>query len=171
VIKAIFLDRDGTLVKDYPDDKWSKIEHLELFPDTIDALCKVPKEYKLFIITNQYLISEGYITYDKFQKLHKKLISIFHNNSIQIIQTYYCPHSRNSNCGCCKPQPGMIEQCLLNYDVDLKSSYLIGNSAEDIKLAKTVGLKAIFVRGEDYHSESVSCAENLKDAIEIITNN
>ncbi len=169
MIKAIFLDRDGTLVKDFPDKEWSDIEHLEIFDDTIDALKKIPKDFKLFIVTNQYLIDEGYITYSQFKDAHKEFIKKLSENSIDIEHTYYCPHTRNSNCGCCKPEPGMIQQCLVNYDIDMNNSYLVGNSVADIKLAQNVGLKSILVRDRVEGIEPTYRADNLLEIISIIS--
>ncbi len=145
-IKAIFLDRDGTLVRDYEDDQWFRVRTLELYPDTIPALQKIPKDFKLFIITNQYLIQENFITLDQFNKTHHKFILSLEKNHIHIEQTYYCPHLRSTNCLCRKPKRGLIDQCLANYDVDLSHSYFIGNSEDDIRLGNDIGCTTIAVR-------------------------
>lgn len=167
-MKAIFLDRDGTLVKDYPDADWADVRHLEIYPDTIPALQNIPDHYTLFIVTNQYLIGEKIISYDTFRQLHKAFISQLEQSRIHIQQTYFCPHIRAIPCGCHKPDKGMIEQCLLNYDIDLPNSYLIGDSQSDIVLARNVGCQSIAVR--DYQSSVVPThyAYNLNSAVSFI---
>lgn len=145
-IKAIFLDRDGTLVKDYEDDQWPRVKKLDLFPDTIPALQSVPDEFKLFIVTNQYLIQENFITIEQFTKLHRQFLLELEKNNIHIEQTYFCPHPRSMNCLCRKPGRGLIDQCLTNYDVDLANSYFIGNSEDDIRLGNDIGCTTIAVR-------------------------
>jgi len=145
-IKAIFLDRDGTLVKDYEDDQWRRVKTLEIFPDTIPALQQIPKRFKLFIITNQYLIQENFITIEQFKKLHRQFLLNLEKNHIHIEQTYYCPHPRSMSCLCRKPARGLIDQCLTNYDVDLSHSYFIGNSEDDTRLGNDIGCTTIAVR-------------------------
>lgn len=171
MIKAIFLDRDGTLVKDYPDQQWVEINELEIYPDTLEALKKVPKEYKLFIVTNQYLIDEKIITFEKFLRNHKKFVNLLRVNGIVVDQTYYCPHARTMNCHCIKPNKGMIEQCLLNYDIDLGSSFLIGNSEADIKLAKNINCRSILVRDEVSTVQPTFKSKNLEEAVNLVLEN
>lgn len=168
MMKAIFLDRDGTLVKDYADPEWADITQLEIFPDTISALRKIPNYYKIFIVTNQYLIGESIITFSQFMKLHQELILLFEQSNIHIEQTYYCPHARIINCGCHKPETGMINQCLVNYDIDLSQSYFIGDTQSDISLAHAIGCHSIAIR--EYNSTILPTyyVKNLEDAISLI---
>ncbi len=169
-ISAIFLDRDGTLVADYPDDDWAKVTSLDIFSDTVPALQNIPSRYTLFIVTNQYLIGENIISYDTFSKLHKDFIAQLKQANVKIEQTYFCPHARDIDCQCHKPSIGMIEQCLLNYDVDLSKSYFIGDSESDITLANTIGCQSIAVR--DYQADVVPThyADNVELAISYIIN-
>jgi len=161
-------DRDGTLVKDYPDADWSNVLHLEISPDTISALKKIPDQYKIFIVTNQYLIGEGIISFEQFLTTHTEFISVLGQSGIYIEQTYFCPHSRSISCGCHKPETGMIQQCLTNYDVNIPQSYFIGDSAGDILLAHTIGCKSIAVR--DYAStiQPSQYSHTLEDAVTFI---
>ena len=164
-IKAIFLDRDGTLVKDYEDDQWPLVKKLELFPDTIPALQKIPNDFKLFIITNQYLIQENFITIEQFKKLHRQFFLNLEKNHIHIEQTYFCPHPRSMNCLCRKPGGGMIDQCLTNYDVDLSHSYFIGNSKDDIRLGNDIGCTTIAVRDYQGSTQPDYFSKDLVSAI------
>lgn len=168
--KAIFLDRDGTLIKDYPDLEWANVVHPEIFPDTITTLRNAPRDYLLFIVTNQYLIGEGIITLNQFLGTHRELISKFEQSDIAIEQTYFCPHARAVPCGCHKPGKGMIEQCLVNYDIDLSQSYFIGDSESDMALAQSVGCIEIAVRDYAGAIQPTYYAENLLDAFAFITN-
>ncbi len=169
-MKAIFLDRDGTLIKDYPDHDWAHISHLELLPDTLFALRKVPPLYALFIVTNQYLIHENIIAFEQFRLTHQHFLAVLRQANIRIQQTYFCPHVRHLPCKCRKPETGLIEQCLLNYDVDLDHSWVIGDSECDIQLAHAIGSASIAVG--DYRSATKPdyVARDLTKAIDFIAN-
>jgi len=168
MIQAVFLDRDGTLVKDYPDSDWSNVLHLDIFPDTISSLKRVPTKYKLFIVTNQYLIGEGIITFDRFLTTHREFMSVLKQSGIDIEQTYFCPHPRSISCGCHKPETGMIQQCLTNYDIDVSRSYFIGDSSGDISLAHTIGCKSIAVRDYASKVQPTHYSETLAEAVTFI---
>lgn len=163
-MKAIFLDRDGTLVKDYPNEGWRKIEHLDLYPDTVEALRKLVEKFTLFIISNQYLIGEGIITQEQFDRLNQEFLQKLSSSGIKIEKTYYCPHARSLNCECCKPKPGLVKQCLKEYDIDLAGSYLIGNTKTDAETARAVNVKPIIIRSESKIENTIQ-AKNLEEAV------
>ena len=84
-MKVAFLDRDGTIIKDYPDEKWSSIKHPEFLEGSIDGMQKlIANGYHIIIITNQYLISDGIITLDQYQQFTQEFLSISQNNNINI---------------------------------------------------------------------------------------
>lgn len=167
-MRAIFFDRDGTLVKDYPDEGWRNVETLEIFPDTIAALKSIPPTFHLFIVTNQYLIQEGVVNFPRFLRMHKELVKTFSQAGITIEQTFYCPHARSMSCSCRKPNRGMIEQCLVNYDVDLKASFVVGDSVADILLGKRIGAKTIAVRSYFGKAKPTYYARDLIEAASYI---
>jgi D-glycero-D-manno-heptose 1,7-bisphosphate phosphatase len=165
-MQAIFLDRDGTLVRDYPDEQWRQVTTLEIFPDTIPALQRLQKQFALFIISNQYLIQEKYINFASFKNIHQALIRKLAENGVSITQTYFCPHPRSMDCRCRKPGMGMIEQCLLNYEIDLSQSFLIGDSEADIKLGQAVGIRTIAIRNYQGEVEPTYRVSDLLQATE-----
>lgn len=167
-MNAIFLDRDGTLVKDYLDEEWKGVEKLELFPDTISALSHLQHRFMLFIVSNQYLIQEGYISSQRFMYVHRKFIRELTKQGVRIEQTYFCPHPRSMNCGCRKPGRGMIDQCIVNYEIDLSHSWVIGNSDADIGLGKLIGCKTIGVRDFKGKLKPTYKAPNLTVATDFI---
>lgn len=169
-MRAIFLDRDGTLVKDYPDEEWRNVTELEIYPDTIEALQSIPNHFKLFIVSNQYLIHEGFISFDQFRTAHRQFLHTLKSNGIHIEHTYFCPHARTIKCHCRKPSKGLIEQCLVNYDVELPTSYFIGDSEIDIQLGKSVGSTTIAVRDFGGKSKPTHYARTLREAVKFIVN-
>lgn len=160
-IKVAFIDRDGTLNKDYKDKEWSNISWPEILPGTIEGLRYLKeKGYNFIIITNQYIIEEGYITYSSFEIFNKRLITTLAKNEIDILDTFFCPHRRDIHCDCHKPSPGLILQALNKYkEIDLNDSILIGNSSEDLELAMKFNLP--------FYGINVPCKNSLINLGEI----
>lgn len=144
---AIFLDRDGTLMRDV--DYCCRVKDVDLLPGVRDSLGKLKAAgYKLIVITNQSGIGREY-----FSELQYKAVEAELNRQLGglIDATYFCPHSPNDNCKCRKPAPGMILQAARDHDVDLARSFFIGDKLSDVECGRNAGVKSILVgRGEDF---------------------
>lgn len=142
-MKVAFLDRDGTINKDYPDNYWKYVNKPELLNGSISGMKYLNKKgFEIIIITNQYLIGEGIITIEEFYSFHNELLKILNYENIKILDTFFCPHNRNEHCECCKPKTGLIMQAIRKYnDIDLLNSFMCGDSVNDFKCANDVGLK------------------------------
>ena len=136
-MKIAFFDRDGTIIKDYPDEKWSTITQPEFLPGSIETLQQVMRRgFKIIIITNQYLINEGYISIRQYEKMNEKMMKELTRHEVKILDVFYCPHGRQEGCNCCKPQTGMILQAIEKYPaIDLNASFIIGDSIVDMEVA------------------------------------
>ncbi len=144
IVKIAFLDRDGTITKDYPDNQWNGITEPVFIDGSIEAmrLFRI-KGYKIIVITNQYLIGEGYITQKQYDAYAEKFIDHLGKTGIDILDIFYCPHARDAGCSCSKPKPGMIEAACMKYPgINIKQSFYAGDWDVDIILANTVGVKA-----------------------------
>ena len=88
--KIAFLDRDGTISKEYSDDEWKNINTPVLLNNTIKGL-KIIKDlgYDIIVLTNQNLIADGIISFKQYEDYNNKLISILEDNNISILKTYY----------------------------------------------------------------------------------
>jgi D-glycero-D-manno-heptose 1,7-bisphosphate phosphatase len=144
VKQAVFMDLQGTLGGEAVGD----IRDFSFFPFSIDAIKLINKNNMLaIIITNQSHISKGYLTIQQYEDYVEKLKSYLKMNNAYIDEIYCCPHDKTDNCTCKKPLPGLIEQAENDFDIDLTSSYIIGDmGCTDMILAKTVGCKSILVR-------------------------
>ena len=165
-MKVAFFDRDGTIALDYPDNDWSHIEEPVLLPYVIEAMKYISSVgYKIIIITNQYIIGEGYITQSQYEDYNKKLLSILKENDIEILDVFFCPHKRSDNCKCCKPATGMVESALLKYpEIDLDKSFVVGDSISDMQLAEELNVKA-YGLGIDFDYAKYERIDNLKELI------
>jgi D-glycero-D-manno-heptose 1,7-bisphosphate phosphatase len=138
---ALFLDRDGVVNKE--TDYVCRIEAFN-FVENIFRLCKIfqTKGYGIFIITNQSGISRGYYSENDYLVLTDWMLSRFLENGITISKVYYCPHHPDISgpCNCRKPNPGLIEQAEIEFNLDLSNSILIGDNISDIMAGKSAGV-------------------------------
>ena len=163
-MKAAFLDRDGTIVSDYPDEHWTFVTEPEFLPGAITGLKQIQSQgFALIIVTNQYLINERHITQLQYDEFSRKMAAELVRAGISLLDIFYCPHARSERCSCCKPRPGMIEQALRKYPaISLRQSFLAGDSASDMELARTVGLRSFSV-GFDFDDPQCRRVESLAD--------
>lgn len=184
MIKAVFLDRDGTLNEDpgYISDP----NKLILFPDTGTSLSLLKNKFhfKLIVISNQSGIARGLMTKDEVNLVNAELNKKLSKFDVQIDAFYYCPFhpdfNREDECACRKPSPKMILEAAQDFNIDIKTSYFIGDSEADICAATNAGLKSILVKtGKGAESISILqngnnfpsfVAENLTEACNFIIN-
>ena len=148
--KIVFLDRDGTISKEYSDEEWKNINTPILLNNTIKGL-KIIKDlgYDIIVLTNQNLIADGIISFKQYEDYNNKLICILEDNNISILKTYCCPHNDLDNCNCKKPKTGMIDLCLDEYNIDLTNSLYIGDSYSDYNLSKKFNIRFYGIKGKN----------------------
>lgn len=161
-MKIAFLDRDGTIIKDYPDNMWKDIKSPEFLDGSIETLQHIKdRGFEIIIITNQYLIGEGIITLEDYQKFNDLFLKTLKQNGINVLDVFYCPHSRIQNCDCIKPKPGLINQAIHKYpDINLSSSLYVGDSDCDKELAKAFKIK--------FYGINLDCDNNISSLKDVI---
>ncbi len=174
--QAIFLDRDGTLIKDR--GHLSKINKIVFYNYTFDCLRELQKDFLLFIITNQPGVSKGIITDDDLDNIHKYLLRKMCDNGISIKEIYCCIHRKEDNCLCRKPNTYFIDRAKEKYSIDIMNSYVIGDHPSDVELAINSKANGIFLltgHGQKHYHElkftmnpKIKICRNLKSATQII---
>lgn len=167
-MKVAFLDRDGTIIEDYEDEMWRNVMDPVFIDGSIDAL-KIIKEkgYEIIIITNQYLIDEKIITLSQYKNFTQKFINKLKDNGVEILDIFYCPHSREKDCSCMKPKDGLIKSALEKYPtIDLQNSFIAGDSLCDIELGRNLGIKTFGIGLES--REGVLNIDSLKDIVKYL---
>jgi D-glycero-D-manno-heptose 1,7-bisphosphate phosphatase len=149
--RAVFLDRDGTMIEDvgYLD----RLERLKLFPYTIDAVRLLNRAgYKVIVVTSQNGVAQGVLTEDFLTQAHAHLSKLCEAAGARIDGYYYCPHSTHAvvekyriDCECRKPKPGMILAAAREHALDLSRSFVIGDRWRDIEMGIAAGTKALLV--------------------------
>ena len=166
---AIFLDRDGTIMKDA--DYCSDPKQVQIFDGAAAALSRLKKVgYKIIVITNQSGIGRGFFSEEQYRAVEKEVLRQLGHNLIDA--TYFCPDLPGQPSKCRKPAPGMILEAARDHDVDLSQSFLIGDKEVDAECAHNAGVRAIRVRTGFDKMTDASCAdwvaEDLPAAAEIV---
>lgn len=179
--KAIFLDRDNTIIDDP-----GYINHpnqVTLLPGAAGALSDMRSMgYKLIIISNQSGVARGIVTEDILSEIHEKLYQLLRKEGVFIDGIYYCPfhpegviekYRKESHLR--KPQPGMLLLAAEEMDINLAHSWMIGDSYRDIEAGKRAGCRTILINSptnptiKDYSDpEADSIAVNIREAANII---
>ncbi|MBN2524019.1 MAG: HAD-IIIA family hydrolase [Bacteroidales bacterium] len=147
--KAIFLDRDGVINKE--TGYISKPEDISLYDFSARAIKKLnSSEYKSILITNQSSIARGLITLGDLKSIHNKLETSLIQEGAKLDAIYFCPHHPDRNlpgtrseyiadCMCRKPKPGLLLDAAFHFNIDLSSSFMIGDSERDIQAGINAG--------------------------------
>lgn len=147
-MKAIFLDRDGTLNDGVPThERVDSVNKVTLLPNTLEALRLLAKlDYRVFLVTNQAGLAEGLITREEFDAINNKLLGLIAPSGITIVQTYVCPHGEHDNCECRKPKPKLLFDAAQEHGIDLSKSWMIGDRPSDVMTGVNAGTKTILVK-------------------------
>src|SRR6218665_303043 len=147
-MKAIFLDRDGTINIDY--GYVYKPEELHLIDGVTESLKKLQDVgFLLIIITNQSGIGRGYFSESDAEKYNHLLIEELKNNDIIISDVYICIHTPENLCNCRKPSPYMINKALEKYKIDASKSYMLGDKPSDVESGFAAGVESFLI--DDNH--------------------
>ena len=143
VKKAVFLDRDGTIIQD--SGYISTPGEVEFFSDTIEVLKQLQTEYELFVVTNQSGIGKGLITEAGAKTVNDYIDGVLRDNGITIREWYVCPHATEDACECKKPKAYFLKLAAEKYGISLTDSWVIGDHPHDITFAANSGAKGLYV--------------------------
>ncbi len=181
--KAIFIDRDGVINEEV--DQLSKIEDFKIYDFVPEAVKKINhSDYLTILVTNQPMIAKGFLSEKDLEDIHKKLEAELGSKGAKIDAIYYCPHHPKSGflgevpelkikCHCRKPDTGLIEKALQDFNLDLSESILIGDSSMDSKTAENAKINFIGVKtgyacqdGRYQINQKFRVYKNLLEAVE-----
>ena len=160
--KAIFLDRDGTINREVGFLR--DINDFELLPDVAEAIRKINSSgYLCIVITNQPVIARGEVTVDELDQIHNKMETLLGEHGAYIDGLYYCPHHPDKgfdgevvelkiDCDCRKPKPGMLLKAARDFNIDLTSSWMIGDKDKDVMAGKAAGCQTVWIGARTSHS-------------------
>lgn len=175
--KAVFLDRDGTIIEEchYLKDP-SKVKLLPGVALGIKLLKE--KGFLIVIVTNQSGIAKGYFDFAALEQVHVEMTRQLTVEGVMIDKIYSCPHHPggiiepyNINCQCRKPDIVMALQAEKDLDIDLKHSYMIGDKEIDIAFGKNFGAKAAILVATGYGKDNYSTQADYRapDFLDAVT--
>ncbi len=169
-MKAVFLDRDGTIIMGTPTyERVDSLDKVHVLPNTLEALRQLAAlEYKVFIVTNQAGLAEGKITQEQFEEINRRVLELVAPSGIRIVKTYVCPHGEENTCECRKPKPKMILDAAKEYTIDLESSWMVGDRVTDVMAGFNAGTKTILVKTGVPTVESLQATFTAPSLIEAV---
>ena len=149
-LDTLFLDRDGVINVKLDGQYVKNTDEFEFMIGAETAISKLSKIFnRILIVTNQQGIAKGIMSDKDLCVLHEYMLCELKKNGGVIDKIYYCPHLSSENCNCRKPNPGMIQQAMIDFpEIKLSQSYLIGDSYTDIQAGNKMGLTSVKVDNE-----------------------
>ncbi|HAI80525.1 MAG TPA: bifunctional histidinol-phosphatase/imidazoleglycerol-phosphate dehydratase [Chryseobacterium sp.] len=148
--KVLFIDRDGTIIREPEDFQIDSFEKLEFLPNSISSLSKIARElnYELVMVSNQDGLGTDSFPEDTFWPVHNFIINTLKNEGVNFAEIFIDPSFEHENKPTRKPGTAMLSKYIYgNYD--LENSFVIGDRKTDIKLAENLGSKSIFIGEEE----------------------
>lgn len=148
---AVFLDRDGTISEEV--GYINHVRRLRLFPWTAEAIRNLNEAgVPVIIVTNQSGVGQGFFPEALVHEVHSRIQEELKLHGAHIDAFYYCPHHPNArlsayriDCGCRKPEAGMLEQAAREFHLDLRFSYMVGDGIRDMECGFRVGTRTLMV--------------------------
>jgi D-glycero-D-manno-heptose 1,7-bisphosphate phosphatase len=182
--KAVFLDRDGTILDEL--GYLTPSSTVVIYPWSADSIRLLKRAgYAVVMITNQGGIGLGLYDHDFVKATHDQLTKQFAEAGAEIDAWYYCPHHPEAvveeyrvTCGCRKPEPGMLNDAARDLNLDLSKSWVVGDQWRDVQLAHVAGCRSVLLRtGHGARQEAAwpedvapptSTCDNLIAAVSVI---
>lgn len=147
--KAVFLDKDGTLIKNVPYNV--DPARIQLDDTAIEALQLLQQQdYQLIVISNQAGVAKGYFTEKDLLQANTRIASLLMEGGVELEAFYYCPHHPDGviapyavKCDCRKPAPGLLLRAAEELQIDLSGSWMIGDILDDVEAGSRAGCQTI----------------------------
>lgn len=157
--RAVFLDRDGTINRDY--GYIHTMDRFELLPGVEEGLRALQDAgFFLIVVTNQSGVARGYFTKEEYMAFEGQIDRFLQERGINLTATYHCPHLEEG-CGCRKPRTGLFYRAAEDYNIDFSASYAIGDRERDLSICLAEPVTGVLVR-------EGGNAECFSDAVEFI---
>lgn len=179
--RAVFLDRDGVVIRHVP--YLADIKKVRLLPGVARSVARINRlGYLAVVITNQPMVAHGLLDEQGVDKIHALIFERLKKGGARIDAVYYCPHHPHGTvkkyavrCRCRKPELGMILKAVKQHRINLPGSYLVGDETMDIVVARKAGIPVILVKtgkkgkdGKFPDARPDFMAANLEAAVKII---
>lgn len=172
---VVFLDRDGTIIKD--TSYISNPDAVQLVAGAAAAIARLNAAgVPAVVVTNQSGIGRGYYGVEDYERVHARMLDLLAREGARIDAAYYCPHAADlvPPCDCRKPRPGMFERALRDLGADPANAFYVGDRLRDITPALVLGGTGILIVNEDTPTSEAEegereglTAASLAEAVEL----
>lgn len=144
--RAAFLDRDG-VINEFVLEAIRDPDQFRYYDFTAEALTRLGKlGLPVVVVTNQSAIGRGWTSECTVQQIHQRLITDMNSWGVQVLAVKHCPHHPEDGCRCRKPDTGMLEDAAEEFEIDLASSVMVGDSVVDMQAADKLDLFKVRVK-------------------------
>ena len=145
--RILFVDRDGTLIEEPPDEQVDSIEKIRFMPGVFAALREARSAgFRLAMVTNQDGLGSAGFPQPAFDGAHQFMMDAFSSQGVEFDAVFVCPHRKSDGCDCRKPKTRLVEAYVREQNVDLGLSAMIGDRETDLEFAKNLGIRGLLVR-------------------------
>jgi D-glycero-D-manno-heptose 1,7-bisphosphate phosphatase len=149
--RAVFLDRDGVINQRPPEGEYiTRWEDFHILPGVAAGIALLNHAgFSVIVVTNQRCVAKGLMTEADLQKMHERMADVLARAGAKVDATFYCPHEIEPHCDCRKPAPGMLLSAARLRGIDLRTSWMIGDSDNDVEAGVNAGCKTARVIATD----------------------
>ena len=144
--RVVFVDRDGTLIEEPPDEQVDSVAKIRLMPGVIAALQSLRQAgFALVMVTNQDGLGTASLPLEAFDTAQQFVLDLFHSQGIDFEAVFVCPHFKTDQCGCRKPKTGLVDAFFAANAVDRGRSYMVGDRETDLQFASNLSITGLRV--------------------------
>ena len=153
--KVLFVDRDGTLIEEPPDEQVDSIEKIRFMPGVFAALRQAKRAgYQLAMVTNQDGLGSASFPQAHFDVPNQFMLDAFSSQGVEFDAVFVCPHRKTDGCACRKPKTKLVEDFVRERAVDLDASAMVGDRETDMEFARNLKVRPMMVRRHGDVSET-----------------
>jgi D-glycero-D-manno-heptose 1,7-bisphosphate phosphatase len=165
---AAFVDRDGTInVRPKPHCYVESPSEFRWLPGAVEGLVRLANAgLRLVVVSNQRGVARGLVSEQTLRTIEAEIQDRLMRSGAEIAEFRYCPHELTEGCDCRKPRPGMLLAAAQTLDLDLSSSWMIGDAGSDVQAGVAAGCRTVLIGAEDRSTRATIYATDLLDASE-----
>jgi imidazoleglycerol-phosphate dehydratase / histidinol-phosphatase len=142
--RILFIDRDGTLNEEPPDETVDSLAKIRFVPGAVPALLELKRAgYRFVMVTNQDGLGTPRFPREAFEVPHQFILDMFRTQGIEFEEVFVCPHFKHDNCECRKPKLGMVRGFAAANSIDKRLSFMIGDRDTDMEFAANLGIEGL----------------------------
>lgn len=174
-MKALFLDRDGVINRSYINNFGKpkapkRLKDFIFLPYVKKYIDEIKKHnFLIFVVTNQPDISYGNLKKNELEKMHNKIYC-----KLSVTEIFTCIHGKDQNCKCRKPKTGLFKMAIKKYNLNINTSFTIGDRSSDINASANCNIKSIFIDrnyNEPKPTGQIFTTKSTRKALEYVIKN